>query len=121
MPIVIAAPPAVLKFESLCDLYEQYLALLVSKEHKCPRGININFEPHHFFHLIKLRKGYQTEFKLSEEQEIILATKKGFGKYTLDLSRAEKLAWLPDLIRDPHEIYEYAQKKTADEVIIKEY
>jgi hypothetical protein len=121
MTIEIATPPEAFRFESLCDLYEQYLALLVSREHRCPRGIQVIFEPYHFFHLVKLRKGYQTEFKMSTEKEAILATKNGFGGYEIDLKRAEKLSWLPELINKPHEIYEYEQRRTADEVFIKEY
>ncbi len=121
MAIEIATPPEAFRFESLCDLYEQYVALLVSHEHRCPRGIEVIFEPYHFFHLVKLRKGYQTEFKMSVEREAILATKNGFGEYEIDVKRAEKLSWIPDLISKPHEIYEYEQRKTADEVFIKEY
>jgi hypothetical protein len=37
------------------------------------------------------------------------------------VKRAEKLSWLPELINKPHEIYEYEQRRTADEVFIKEY
>jgi hypothetical protein len=121
MPEEIASPPAVLSFESLRDLFQQYLDLLVSAKHTCPRGIQVIFEPYHFFHLVKLKKGYQTAFKMSEEKDAILATNKGFGDYEIDLGRAEKLSWLPELIANPHEIYEYAQKKTADEVFIREY
>jgi hypothetical protein len=79
------------------------------------------FERYHFFHLVKLRKGFQTEFKMSMEQESIRGTVTGFGEYSIDLGRAEKLSWIPDLISRPHEIWEYAERKTADEVLIKEY
>jgi len=48
MPGEIASPPAVLSFESLCDLFQQYLDLLVSARHTCPRGIQVVFEPYHF-------------------------------------------------------------------------
>lgn len=121
MPIEIISPPEVLRFESLCDLFQQYVDLLVSRPHKCPRGIPVVIEPYHFFHLVKLRKGYQTDFKMSVEKEAILATTVGFGEYEIDLKRAQELAWIPDMIRSPHEIYEYEQRKTADEVFIKEY
>ena len=56
-----------------------------------------------------------------QERDSILATQKGFGEYALDASRAEKLSWIPDLIQNPHDIYEYDERKTADEVFIKEY
>lgn len=121
MTIEIATPPEPLRFECLCDLYEQYVALLVSRTHRCPRGVQVIFEPYHFFHLVKLRKGYQTEFKMSAEQDAILATKNGFGEYEIDLKRAGALSWIPEIISKPNEIYEYEQKKTADEVFIKEY
>lgn len=117
----IISPPEVLRFESLCDLFQQYLGLPVSREHRCPRGVQVVFEPYHFFHLVKLRKGYQTEFKMSEERDAILGTNKGFGHYSLDLKRAETLSWIPDVICNPDEIYEYEQEKTADEVFVREY
>jgi hypothetical protein len=119
--IELAAPPEVLRFESLADLYEQYQRLLVVPEHTCPRGTRIRFENYHFFHLVKLRKGYQTAFKLLIEQSAIIAQREGFGQYDIDLKRAEQLAWLPELVASPHEIYEYDEKKTADEVFIREY
>jgi hypothetical protein len=119
--IEIVAPPTALTFESLCDLYEQYQRLLVSFEHKCPRGTRVLFENYHFFHLVKLRKGFQTSFKMATEQDAIIALKTGFGEYEIDKRRAEQLSWLPELIADPHEIYEYEDKKTADEVFIREY
>ena len=121
MALEIVAPPEVLRFASLCDLFQQYLDLIVSKEHRCPRGIQVVFEPYHFFHLVKLRKGFQTDFKMYEERDEILATTRGFGSYAIDLRRAEQLSWIPDVIRSSHEIYEYEHKKTADEVMIKEY
>lgn len=79
------------------------------------------FEAYHFFHLVKLRKGHQTEFLMSEEREAILSTTKGFGEYSIDQKRAETLPWILDVIQQPREIYEYTQKRTADEVFIKEY
>ena len=86
-----------------------------------PRGVQVVFEPFHFFHLVKLRKGYQTAFLTSEERDRLLSTKEGFGDYEFDFRRAEALSWIPDLIRSPHQIYEYYEKRTADEVYIKEY
>jgi hypothetical protein len=121
-PIIeIAPPPEVLRFESLCDLYEQYVDALVSRNHRCPRNMQVIFEHYHFFHLVKLGKGFQTEFKMSSEKEAILACKSGFGEYGIDAKRAGQLSWIPELIASPHEIYEYDQKKTADEVFIREY
>lgn len=79
------------------------------------------FERYHFFHLVKLRKGHQTKFLMSDEREPILATTKGFEPYELDQGRAETLPWILDLIAQPHEIWEYTEKRTADEVFIKEY
>jgi hypothetical protein len=117
----IAAPPTVLRFESLSDLFRQYLDLLVATKHQCPRGMQVVFEPYHFFHLVKLKKRFQTAFKISEEREAILSTDRGFGDYEIDRGRAEKLSWIPSLITNPHEIFEYDPKKTADEVFIREY
>jgi len=119
--VELAAPPSVLTFESLADLYDQYQKLLVNCVHKCPRGKQILFANYHFFHLVKLRKGFQTAFKMATEQDAILAQKVGFGEYEIDRRRAEQLSWLPELIAKPDEIYEYDDKKTADEVFIKEY
>ncbi len=97
------------------------MRLLVSRELRCPRGTQVIFERYSFFHLVKLRKGYQTEFKMSVEEGEILATKNGFGEYEIDVERAGKLSWIPELVSEPHEIYEYERKQTADEVFIKEY
>ncbi len=119
--IELAAPPSVLTFESLADLYDQYQRLLVKRVHECPRGKRILFENYHFFHLVKLRKGFQTAFKMATEQDAILAQKDGFGQFAIDRRRAEQLSWLPELIAKPDEIYEYDDKKTADEVFIREY
>ncbi len=119
--IELAAPPTVLTFESLADLYDQYQKLLVKCDRKCPRGKRILFENYHFFHLVKLRKGFQTAFKVATEQDAMLAQKNAFGEYEIDRRRAEQLSWLPELIAKPDEIYEYDDKKTADEVSIKEY
>lgn len=119
--IELVSPPELLRFESLADLYNQYMAILGSAEHRCPRGIRVAFDCYHFFHLVKLKKGFQTDFKMAVEKEAILACKEGFGEYALDAKRAGELSWLPDVIKEPHEIYEYAEKKTADEVFIREY
>jgi len=54
--IELAAPPSVLTFESLADLYDQYQKLLVKCNHECPRGKRILFENYHFFHLVKLHR-----------------------------------------------------------------
>ena len=117
----ISSPPAALMFSSLADLYEQYENLFVEKKLSCPRGVQVVFERHHFFHLVKLRKGHQTKFLMSDERASILATTRGFGPYELDQRRAETLPWILDVIAQPHEIWEYAEKRTADEVFIKEY
>lgn len=117
----LTAPPIELKFESLCDLYEQYNDLLANCAHRCPRGTRVLFANYHFFHLVKLRKGFQTAFKIATELEAIVAIKDGFGEYEIDRRRAEQLSWLPELVANPHEIYEYEDKKTADEVFIREY
>ena len=98
----IASPPALLTFSSLADLFEQYERLFVGRTLRCPRGIQVIFEPYHFFHLVKLGKGHQTAFLLSEEKEAILSTRTGFGPYSIDQRRAETLPWI-------------------DEVFIKEY
>lgn len=117
----ITKPPESLKFTSLSELYEKYLSLFIGKEFRCPRGVEINFLPRHFFHLVKLRKGTRTRFTIEEEESLIKATKEGFGEYVVDSKRSETLSWIPEIISAPHEIWEYAQKKTADEVFIREY
>ena len=85
----ITSPPPVLRFKSLADLLQKYEELFVGRNLRCPRGIEVVFEPYHFFHLVKLRKGHQTEFLMSEEREAILATVSSFGPYSIDQRRAE--------------------------------
>jgi hypothetical protein len=58
---------------------------------------------------------------MSEEKDAILSTRTGFGPFSIDQRRAETLSWILDVIQSPHEIYEYTEKRTADEVFIKEY
>lgn len=118
---LITKPPASLEFTSLSELYEQYLALFVGKEFRCPRGIPIIFLPRHFFHLVKLRKGTRTNFTIEEEESQIKRMKNGFGEYAVDAKRSQTLSWIPEILSGPHEIWEYAEKKTADEVFIREY
>jgi phage-Barnase-EndoU-ColicinE5/D-RelE like nuclease2 len=121
MVITIMKPPGRLLFTSLSELYEQFYELFVGKEFRCPRGIPIIIMPRHFFHLVKLQKGRQTEFSVELEVPLIRATNKGFGDYAINEKRAQTLSWIPEILCDPHEIWEYETKKTADEVFIREY
>lgn len=123
MAVTITKPPDNLVFASLAELYEQFHALLVGKVFQCPRTIPIIITAHHFFHLVKLQKGTQTEFTIEIEEPLIQATAQGFGEYAIDTSRAERLSWIPEILTDPHEIWEYnsESKKTADEAILREY
>jgi len=120
-PAAITKPPDGLTFSSLAELYEQFLALFVGKEFRCPRGSPIVITPHHFFHLVKLEKGTQTSFTVEVEGPLMRATKQGFGEYRINEKRAQTLSWIPEIIKEPHEIWEYETKKTADEVFIREY
>ncbi len=121
MAVIITRPPIDLVFSSLAELYDQYHALFIGKEFRCPRKIQIVFTPHHFFHLVKLQKGCQTEFTIEIEEPLIRATKDGFGEYAINEKRARTLSWMPEILSEPHEIWEYATIKTAEEVFIREY
>jgi len=121
MPAAVTAPPEVLNFKSLAELYELYASLFIGKEFRCPRNMAIVFEPHHFFHLVKLSKGNQTEFSSEAEEPLMKATTEGFGMYAINERRARTLSWIPEILCKPHEIWEYERKKTADEVFIREY
>jgi hypothetical protein len=118
---MITKPPESLVFTSLAELYEQFHELFVGKEFRCPRGIPIVITSHHFFHLTKLRKEWQTEFTVEVEEPLIKEVKQGFGAYQINEKRAETLSWIPEISREPDEIWEYTIKKTADEVFIREY
>jgi hypothetical protein len=117
----ITKPPERLSFSSLAELYEKFHCLFIGKEFRCPRGIRIIFESRHFFHLVKLRKEGRTEFTIQDEEAHIKATKQGLGKYELNEKRAQTLSWIPEILTEPQEIWEYETKKTADEVFIREY
>ena len=121
MAVPITAPPERLCFQSLAELYTHFHSLFIGKEFLCPRGIRIIFRPHHFFHLVKLRKGLQTEFAIEEEEPLIKATEQGLGEYEINEKRAQTLSWIPEILSEPHEIWGYEKKKTADEVFIREY
>jgi Barnase-EndoU-ColicinE5/D-RelE like nuclease len=118
---MITTPPESLVFTSLAELYEQFCELFVEKEFYCPRNTRIVIARHHFFHLTKLRKGWQTEFTIDVEEPLIKDTTEGFGEYTINEKRAQTLSWIPEILKAPHEIWEYETKKTADEVFIREY
>jgi len=121
MPLAITKPPESIAFTSLAMLYLQFHELFVGKVFRCPRGVPIIVAPHNFFHLVKLSKGTQTEFKIEVEEPLILATKEAFGEYSINEKRAQTLSWIPEILAEPHEIWEYETKKTADEVFIREY
>ena len=108
---IITKPPEELVFESLAELYDQFHALLIGKDFRSPRGAPIIIVPHHFFHLVKLQKGIQTEFDLAVEEDLIRATIRGLGDYKIDVSRAQRLSWVPDVLRNPMEILEPNVKK----------
>jgi len=118
---IITKPPEELVFESLAEVYDQFHALLIGKDFRSPRGAPIIIVPHHFFHLVKLQKGIQTEFDLAVEEDLIRATIRGLGDYKIDVSRAQRLSWVPDVLRNPMEILEPNVKKTADEEFLREY
>ena len=44
-----------------------------------------------------------------------------FGPYFVDMDRALRLSWIPELLKETHEIWEYHQVKTAEEILIREY
>jgi hypothetical protein len=118
----ITKPPESLIFDSLAELYEQFQELFVGKDFQCPsRGTPIIITSHHFFHLTKLSKGGQTDFTVEVEEPLIRATTDGFGEYQINEKRAKTLSWIPEILREPDEIWEYEIKKTADEVFIREY
>jgi Barnase-EndoU-ColicinE5/D-RelE like nuclease len=117
----ITKPPACLVFDSLAELYEQFQQLFVGKDFRCPRGVPIIITSHHFFHLTKLRKGWQTEFTVDIEEPLIRDVTEGFGEYQINEKRAKTLSWIPEILNEPDEIWEYDVKKTADEVFIREY
>lgn len=118
---IITKPPGALAFRSLADLYQQFTSLFGGKEFLCPRGTSIVVLPRHFFHLTKLQKGWQTDFKIEVEEPKILATRDGFGDYTFNEKRAQTLSWIPEILVEPHEIWQYETRKTADQVFIREY
>jgi hypothetical protein len=121
MPPIITAPPNNLEFDSLAELFEKFEQLLLNKSFQCPRGNSIRITRHHFFHLVKLQKGAQTQFTVDVEQTLILATREGLGEYSMDHNRAERLSWIPEILSEPHEILEFNGKQTADEIFLREY
>src|SRR5450755_796864 len=113
MTVMITEPPDNLIFASLAELYQKFSKLFIGKEFRCPREIPIIITPHHFFHLVKLQKGTQTEFTIKVEEPLIRATEQGLGDYSVDVSRAQRLSWIPEILGEPHEILEPYEKKTA--------
>jgi hypothetical protein len=115
-------PPESLVFTSLAELYNQFQELFIGREFMCPaRQVPIVITSHHFFHLTKLQKNWQAEFTVEVEEPLIQVVTEGFGEYKIDQSRAERLSWIPEILKEPHEIWEYCEKKTADDVFLREY
>lgn len=121
LPCKISRPPESLVFDSLANLYQQYLDLFVGKNFQCPRGTQIVFERDNFFHLVKLEKDGRVSFEIAVEESLIMATVNDFGNYIINVRRAETLSWIPEILTAPHEIWEYEERKTANEVFIREY
>ena len=121
MPVLVTKPPENLVFNSLAELHEHFQILFIGNQFQCPRKIPIVITLHHFFHLVKLQKGTQTEFTVETEMPLITNTKQGFAGYVIDVSRAQRLSWIPEILKEPHEIWEPAEKKTADEIVLREY
>jgi hypothetical protein len=121
MNVLVTKPPDNLVFTSLAELHEQFQGLFIGKQFQCPRGIPIVITLHHFFHLVKLQKGTQTEFTVEIEVPLIREIKQGFGEYVIDMSRAQRLSWIPEILKEPHDIWEPVEKKTADEIVLREY
>lgn len=94
---------------------------MIGKNFKCPRELPIIIVPHHFFHLVKLQKGAETRFTVEVEEPLVQATIDGLGEYSIDADRAERLSWIPEILEEPHEIWEPSEKKTADEFFLREY
>lgn len=117
----LTKPPESLDFSSLAELYERFQHLLVGKQFRCPRGTPVIIERSHFFHLVKLSRDGITDFVIEDEEPQIMATTEGFGRYEINEKRAQTLSWIPEILTEPHEIWEYEIKKTADEVFIREY
>jgi hypothetical protein len=117
----VTKPPEGLAFASLAELYEKFCELLVGKDFRGPRNIPIVVGREHFFHLTKLQKGAQTKFDIETEEPLIRATCQGLGAYVINERRSETLSWIPEILGEPQEIWEYETKKTADEVFIREY
>jgi hypothetical protein len=117
---LITKPPDGLTFASMAELYAGFSRVLLGREFRCPRGTNIIIQNTHFFHLVKLSKGGITRFTADELREIE-ATTHGFGRYEINEKRAQTLSWIPEILTQPHEIWEYETKKTADEAFIREY
>ena len=108
---MITKPPDRLVFASLAELYGQFCDLLVGKEFACPRGTQIVIGREHFFHLTKLQKGEETRFYIETEEPLIRSITEGFGPYTINRKRAETLSWMPEIMREPDEIWEYTETK----------
>lgn len=114
MSTLITKPPEKLVFASLAELHVLFCQLLLGKDFSCPRQIAVNITAHHFLHLVKLQKGSQTEFTIEVEEPLIRAVVEGFGDYSIDQNRAERLSWIPEILSEPHEIWEYLEAEKKD-------
>lgn len=102
----LTRPPESLNFSSLAELYQQFQQLLVGKQFRCPRGIQVIVERSHFFHLVKLSRAGIIDFVIEDEEPEILATTQDFGRYEINEKRAQTLSWIPEILTEPHEIWE---------------
>jgi hypothetical protein len=117
-----SAPPPLLKYISLAEVYEYYVNeyVLRSPIDACC-GCRIHCSEHHFIHVVKLTGPNGEALWFPNEKEKILTTVDGFGNYSHDAIRARRLLFTLECMRYPDEVFRPTILRTADRAYIKDF
>src|SRR6187431_3510602 len=113
---------------NLCDLYRQFEAMFLpqggfSEVLLSSCGMSITVMDRHFMHLAGVKRIDDPKRKLDiqVERPQFLGAISGHGPYTIDVSRASRLACCLDTMTDPDAVIKWATPQTATLGFFKHY
>jgi hypothetical protein len=117
--------PAPLKFDSISELYKLFGDLFLAGDGiiVSPCGHQIHCLKHHFFHLAGVEVEGKSRLFIKYEEEEIVATTDGVGKYKLrqNGSRAKRLMAALLAFQEPDEVWTGNTSASAKWVYVKEF
>ena len=118
--------PPLITFSSLQELYSVYRNQMVDNPAEDPSGHRVWFFVKNFPKLIQLegRNRKSGRFEKVKARKIIGQIKKGKAENycRCDMSRAQTVTWIPEVIEDPDSIHENNYKKIeGEDVYVRRY